>query len=160
MAAVAHFRLAVHQRLWLPVGAGVADVEAAQRLAVQVVVGRQHAAFLPHDSVVFRRGPVGWRDDGAVAVAGDVVGPHELAAGDAEVGGHGRWRHKVLRVVEGAQAGAAVHAAVGHRAVPVGEVQAGLRLVVGLFVEDAVWRVEREETETMKLQGSAELSKS
>lgn len=147
MAAVAHLRLAVHQRLGLAVGAGVADVEAAQRLAVQVVVGGQHAALLPHDGVVLGRGPVGRRDDGAVAVAGDVVGPHELAAGDAEVGGHGRRRHEVLRVVEGAQAGAAVHAAVGHRAVAVGEVQAGLRLVVGLLVEDAVCRVQREETE-------------
>lgn len=54
-------------------------------------------------------------------------------------------------MVEGAQAGAAVHAAVGHRAVAVGEVQAGLRLVVGLLVEDAVCRVEREEAETAQL---------
>lgn len=89
MAAVAHLGLAVHQGLGLPVGASIADVEAAQRLAVQVVVGGQHAAFLPHDGVVLWRRPVGRRDDGAVAVAGDVVGTHELAAGDAEVGGHG-----------------------------------------------------------------------
>lgn len=49
----------------------------------------QHATLLPHDSVILRRGPVGRSDDGAVAVAGDVVRPHELTARDAEIGGHG-----------------------------------------------------------------------
>lgn len=84
-----HLRLTVHQSLRLPVGTGIADVQAAQRLAVQVVVSGEHVALLPHDGIVLGRGPVGRSDDGAVAVAGDVVGAHEFTAGDAEVGGYG-----------------------------------------------------------------------
>lgn len=74
----------------------------------------EHASLLPHDSIVLGRGPVGRSDDGAVAVTGDVVRAHELAPGDAEVGGHGRGGDKSLGVIEGAQAGAAVHAPIGH----------------------------------------------
>lgn len=86
---VPHLWLAVHQSLGLSVSTGITDVEAPQGLTVEVVVSWQHAALLPHDGVVLRRGPVGRSDDGAVPVAGDVVWPHELAAGDAEIGGHG-----------------------------------------------------------------------
>lgn len=130
-APVPYLWLAIHQYFGLAVRAGVADVQTAQRLAVKVVVSREHALLLPHDDVVLRRGPVGWSDDRTVAVAGDVVGAHELAAGDAEVGGHGRGWDERLGVIEGAQAGAAVHASVGHRAVPEGKIhraaiQAGL----------------------------------
>ncbi len=78
------------------------------------MVGREHAPLLPHDSIVLRRGPVGRSNDGAVTVAGDVVRAHELTAGNAEVGGHGRGRDESLGVIEGAQAGAAVHASIGH----------------------------------------------
>lgn len=85
----------------------------------------EHVALLPHDSIVLGRGPVGRSDDGAVAVAGDVVGAHELTAGDAEVGGYGRGRDESLGMVEGAQAGAAVHAAVGHGTVSEWKVQTG-----------------------------------
>ena len=74
----------------------------------------EYAPLLPHYSIILRRGPVGRSNDGAVAVAWDVVRPHELAAGDAEVGGHGRGRDKSLGMIEGAQAGAAVHASIGH----------------------------------------------
>lgn len=56
---------------------------------MEVLRSVKHALLLPHDGVVLWRGPVRWSDDGAVAVAGDVVGTHELTAGDAEVGGHG-----------------------------------------------------------------------
>lgn len=46
-------------------------------------------------------------------------------------------------MIEGAQAGAAVHASVGHGTVSEGEVhraavQAGFRLVVGVIMENAV----------------------
>lgn len=144
-APVPHLRLAVHQSLGLSVSTRITDVQAPQGLTVEVVVSWQHAALLPHDSVVLRRGPVGRSDDGAVAVAGDVVRPHELTAGDAEIGGHGRRRDEGLGVVERAQAGAAVHASVGHRPISEGEVdraavQAGLRFVIGVVMEDAVCR--------------------
>lgn len=142
-APLPHLWLAVHQSLRLAVSARVADVQTAQRLAVQVVVGGGHAALLPHDGVVLGRGPVGRSNDGAVPVAGDVVGAHELAAGDAEAGGHGGRGDEGLGLVERAQAGAAVHAAVGRGAVTEGKVhlaavQTRLRLVVGVIVEDAV----------------------
>ena len=142
-ALLPHLRLAVHQSLRLAVSTRITDVQAAQRLAVEVKVCGEHAPLLPHDSIVLGRGPVGRSDDGAVAVAGDVVGAHELTAGDAEVGGHGRGRDEGLGVIEGAQAGAAVHAAIGHGAVAEGKVhraavQTGLRLVVGVVMEDAV----------------------
>lgn len=78
-----------------------------------------------------------------MAVAGDVVGPHELTPGDAEVGGHGRGRDKGLGVVEGAQAGAAVHASIEHGTISVGKVQqaaiqTGLRLVIRVIMKYAV----------------------
>lgn len=85
-------------------------------------MGWQHAPLLQHDSFILRRGPVGRSDDGAVAVAGDIVRPHELTAGYAKVGGHGRSRDKCLGMIEGAEAGAAVHAAIGHGAVTEGKV--------------------------------------
>lgn len=84
-----HLRLAVHQSFRLTVSAGVTDVQTAQRLAVEIMVSGEHAPLLPHDGIVLGRGPVGRSDDGAVAVAGDVVRAHELTAGDAEVGGYG-----------------------------------------------------------------------
>lgn len=106
-------------------------------------MSRQHASLLPHDSIILWRGPVGRSNDGAVAVAGDVVRAHELTAGDAEVGGHGRGRNKSLGMIEGAQAGAAVHASIGHGTISEGKVhltavQTGLRLVVGVVMEDAI----------------------
>lgn len=82
----------------------------------------EHSPLLPHDSFILRRGPVGRSNDGAVAVAGDVVGAHELTAGDAEVGRHGRGRDESLGMIEGAQAGAAVHASIGHGTVSEGKV--------------------------------------
>lgn len=42
----------------------------------------------------------------------DVVGPHDVAASDARVGGHGRGLQARLRVVQGASAVCAVDAAV------------------------------------------------
>lgn len=103
----------------------------------------EHAPLLPHDSIILRRGPVGRSDDGAVAVAGDVVRAHELTARDAEVGGHGRGRDESLGMIEGAQAGAAVHAPIGHstiteRKVHRAAIQTGLRLVVLVVMEDTV----------------------
>lgn len=88
-APLPHLRLAVHQGFRLSVSAGITDVQTAQRLAVEVMVSRDHAPLLTHDSVVLRRGPVGRGNDGTVAVAGDVVWAHQLAARDAEIGGHG-----------------------------------------------------------------------
>lgn len=85
-------------------------------------MSREHAPLLPHHSIVLRRGPIGWCNDGTVTVAGDVVRPHELTARDAEVGGHGRGWDKILGTIEGAQAGAAVHASVWHVTVSVGKV--------------------------------------
>lgn len=111
------FWLAVHQSLRLTISTSITNVQTAHRLAVEVVVGRDHAPLLPHDGIVLRCGPVRWSDDGTVAVAGDVVRAHELTAGDAEVGGHGRRCNKSLGAIEGAQAGAAVHASIGHGAV-------------------------------------------
>ena len=52
-------------------------------------MSREHASLLPHDSIILRRGPVGWSNDGTVAVAGDVVRTHDLTARNTEVGGHG-----------------------------------------------------------------------
>lgn len=90
-------------------------------------MSREHAPLLPHDSIVLGRGTVGWSNDGAVAVAGDVVGPHELTAGDAEVGGDRRGRDKGLGMIEGAQAGAAVHASIGHGTISERKVQAAVQ---------------------------------
>lgn len=87
------------------------------------MVSGEHAPLLPHHSVILRRGSVGRSDDGTVAVAGDVVGPHELTAWDAEVRRYRRGWDKSLGVIEGAQAGAAVHAAVWHGTIPEREVQ-------------------------------------
>lgn len=130
-APLPHLWLAIHQSLRLAVSTRITDVQAAQRLAVEVMVRGEHAPLLPHDSIVLRRGPVGRSDDGAVAVAGDVVRAHELTAGDAEVGGHGRGRDESLGMIEGAQAGAAVHASVGHGAVSEGKVH-GAAVQTGL----------------------------
>lgn len=124
-APLPHLRLAIHQSLRLTVSTRITDVQTAQRLAVEIMVSGEHAPLLPHDSIVLRCGPVGRSNDGAVAVAGDVVRAHELAAGDAEVGGHGRGRDESLGVIEGAQAGAAVHASIGHGAVAEGKVRQG-----------------------------------
>lgn len=77
----------------------------------------EHTPLLPHDSIILRRRSIGRSNDGAVAVARDVVWAHELTAWDAKVGGHGRGWDESLGVVEGAQARAAVHAAIGHSAV-------------------------------------------
>lgn len=117
-----HLWLAVHQSLRLAVSTGVTDVQTTQRLAVEVMVSWKHAPLLPHDSIVLGRGSVGRSNDGAVAVAGDVVRAHELTARDAEVGGHGRGWDESLGMIEGAQAGAAVHASIGHGAVTKGKV--------------------------------------
>lgn len=121
-APLPHLWLAIHQSLRLPISTGITDVQTAQRLAVEVMVSGEHPPLLPHDSIVLRRGPVGRSDDSAVAVAGDVIRAHELTAGDAEVGGHGRGRDEGLGVIEGAQAGAAVHASIGHGTVTEGKV--------------------------------------
>lgn len=121
-APLPHLRLAIHQSLRLAISTRITDVQTAQRLAVEVMVSGEHAPFLPHNSIILRRGPVGRSNDGAMAVAGDVVGAHELTAGDAEVGGHGRGRDEGLGVIEGAQTGAAVHASIGHGTVSEGEV--------------------------------------
>jgi len=109
-----HLWLAIHQSLRLAVSTSIADVQTAQRLAVEVMVSREHALLLPHDSIILRRGPIGRSNDGAVAVAGDVVRAHELTTGDAEVGRHGRGWDESLGLIERAQAGAAVHASIGH----------------------------------------------
>lgn len=121
-ASLPHLWLAIHQSLRLAVSTRITDVQTAQRLAVEVVVSREHAPLLPHDGIVLRRGPVGRSNDGAVTVAGNVVRAHELTAGDAEVGGHGRGRDKSLGMIEGAQAGAAVHASIGHGTISEGKV--------------------------------------
>lgn len=88
-APLPHLRLAVHQSFRLAVSTSITDVQTAQRLAVEVMMSRDHAPLLTHDSIILRCGPVGRSNDGAVAVAGDIVRPHELTAGDAEIGGHG-----------------------------------------------------------------------
>lgn len=84
-APLPHLWLAVHQSLRLSVGTGITDVQTAQRLAVEVMVSRDHAPLLTHDRIVFRCGPVGRSNDGTVAVAGDVIRAHELTARDAEI---------------------------------------------------------------------------
>lgn len=142
-APLPHLWLAVHQSLRLPVSTRITDVQTAQRLAVKVMVGGEHAPLLPHDSIILWRGPVGRSNDGAVTVARDVVRAHELTAGDTQVGGHGRGRDERLGMIEGAQAGAAVHASIGHgtiteRKVHLADVQTGLRLVVGVIMKDTV----------------------
>lgn len=88
-APLPHLWLAIHQSLRLPVGTRITDVQAAQRLTVEVMVSGEHATLLSHDSIVVRCGSVGWSNDGAVAVTGDVVRAHKLTPGDTEVGGHG-----------------------------------------------------------------------
>ena len=112
-----HLGLAVHQVLRLVVGVGVDDVEVSQGLALAV---RVHDAplHLPHDRLVIGRGPVGWYDDGAVPVAGDVVRPHDVTPRDAEVGGDGRSLDEALGAAEGVDAVNATHtAAVGDGAI-------------------------------------------
>lgn len=121
-APLPHLWLTIHQSLRLAVSTRITDVQTPQRLAVEVMVSGKHAPLLPHDSIILRRGPVGRSDDGAVAVAGDVVGAHELTARDAEVGGHGRGRDESLGMIEGAEAGAAVHAPIGHGTISEGKV--------------------------------------
>lgn len=101
-------------------------------------MSRDHPALLPHDHFVFRCGPVRRSDDGAVAVTWDVVGTHKLTAWDAEVGRHGRRRDEGLRTIEGAQTRAAVHASIGNGPVSKSKIKTGLRLVVRVFMEDAV----------------------
>lgn len=130
-APLPHLWLAINQRLRLPVGTCITDVQTAQGLAVGVMVSGEHASLLSHYSIVLGCGPVGRSNDGTVAVTGDVVRAHELTPRDAEVGGHGRRRDESLGVIEGAQAGAAVHASIGHgtiseRKVDLAAVQTGL----------------------------------
>lgn len=84
-APLPHLWLAVHQSFRLSVSIGITDVQTVQRLALEVMVSRDHAPLLTHDSIVLRCGPIGRSNDGTVAVAGDVVWAHELTAGDAEI---------------------------------------------------------------------------
>lgn len=121
-APLPYLWLTVHQNFRLAVSTSVADVQAAQGLAVEIMMSGYHAPLLTHDSIILRCGPVGRSNDGAVTMAGDVVGSHKLTARDAEVGGHGRWWDKSLRMIEGAQAGAAVHAAIGYCTITEGKI--------------------------------------
>lgn len=75
-APLPHLWLAIYQNLRLPVRTCITDVQAAQRLTVEVMVSGEHAALLSHDSIVLRCGSVGRSNDGTVAVTGDVVRAH------------------------------------------------------------------------------------
>lgn len=135
-----HLGLAVHQFLGLVIDMGVDDVEVTQRPALPVCVHRP-PLHLPHDCLVIWGWPVRRHDDGAVAVAGDVIGPHDVTPRDAEVGGHWRGLDEALGAAEGVDAVNTAHAAVGDRAVQVIKVQAVVRTAVqGFFVpgENAV----------------------
>lgn len=107
-------RLAVHQMVRPAVGVGVSDIQVPHGVALPVLLGQEHpssAGLLTHHRLVIRRGAVGRRDEGAVAVRGDVVRPGDVA-GDGGVGGHGRGLVVVLGVGQRAGAVGAVHAAV------------------------------------------------
>ncbi|KAL0608738.1 hypothetical protein AAY473_021021 [Plecturocebus cupreus] len=91
---------------------GVDDVEVSQRLALAVCM-QDPPLHLPHDRLIIGGRPVGGHDDGAVSVAGDVVGPHDVTPRDTEVGGHRGGLDETLRAVEGVDAVNTTHAAIG-----------------------------------------------
>lgn len=105
-------------------------------------MSRDDPSLLSNDRFVLRSGPVRRSDDGAVAVAGDVVRTHELTARDAEVGRHGRRGDESLGTIEGAQTGAAVHASIGYSPISEGKIKTGLRLAVKVLMKDAVCKTE------------------
>ena len=143
-----HLRLAVHQFLGLVIGMGVDDIEVTQRPALAVCV-HQTPLHLPHDRLVIWGRPVRRHDDGAVAVAGGVIGPHDVTPRDAKVGGHWRRLDEALRAAEGVDAVNAAHAAIGDGAVQVIKVQAVVRTAVqGFFVpgENAVCKMSNRAT--------------
>lgn len=106
-----HLWLAVHQFLGLVIGMGVDDIEVTQRPALAVCV-HQSPLHLPHDRLVIWGRPVGWHDDSAVAVAGDVIGPHDVTPRDAEVGGHWRRLDEALGAAEGVDTVNTAHTAI------------------------------------------------
>lgn len=72
---------------------------------------------LPHDGLIVGGRPVRWHNDGAVPVARDVVSPHDVIPGDAEVGGYGRSLDETLGAAEGVDAVHAAHTAIGDGAI-------------------------------------------
>lgn len=129
---LADLGLTVHQRIGAAVSVRVADVEIAHRMALALGGWHHSEVLLPHDGLVVGRGAVGGRNQGAVAVRGHVVGPHEITSCDAGVGGHGRRLQVVLGVVKGAGALSAVHAAVTDPSVILvwRAIETGLRMIV------------------------------